>query len=171
MRYLLIGLAVLLAAVSSQPAHAHTLIADDSKTKGAILHLTPDDDPIAGQPSTLFFDVQNTATDTDAVVTLTVKKDGEQAEVQAKLDGSLATFDYTFPSQGVYSLVFSVPSSDRTYTFTVDWRVSRGVVASALDTPRHTWAEMALLASGVGLALLVVTMLGRWRYIWRQSTF
>ncbi len=168
----LAALVIIFAVVfSSQPVNAHILITDDSRTKGAVLHISPDDDPIAGQPSTIFFDIQNTALSENATTTLTISKDGEQNEVTAKLDGSLATFEYTFSAQGMYKLSFQVTSGEQAYTFTQPWRISRGHTTSALDTPRHIWAEIALLASGISFALLVIVMLGRWRHIWKQSTF
>lgn len=172
MKKLLIAVAALLiAATYPQAAHAHTLIMDDNKTVGAMLHINPDDNPIAGQPSLLFLDTQNTPTNKNTIATLTILGDNTQNSVQAIVSDSTAIFEYTFPSQGVYTLEFSIPSAQQTYTFTLDWRVSRGTISSALDAPRHPWAEIALLASGIGIALLATIMLGRWQQIRKQSTF
>lgn len=159
------------ALFTASTTHAHILLTDTTGTKGAVLHMNPDDNPIAGQESTLFFDIQRTAQNEKTTVTLTVNGDGTHEEISSSVDGSLATLRYTFPKQGVYELVFLVTSGKDAYTFSQSWRVSRGVAKSALDTPYYAWAEVLLLASGLAFTILLIIAVNRRAAIRLHSTF
>lgn len=173
MRKMLLCLLALAACFAITPtASAHVLITDTTKAQGAILHIIPDDDPIAGQKATLYFDAQNQVVQKDSTVAVAIKDaGGQQDEVEARIDGSLVTADYTFPAQGAYELTFTIKTDSKTYAFTQSQRVSRGVAASALDKPTYPWAEMLLLASGISLVLLGVMAFNRRKGIAKQSTF
>lgn len=86
---------------------AHTLESD--QTIGAVMHITPDDNPIVGQPATLVFtmsDKANLFNAQECVCTLIVKK-GETELVTLDLNStSLDKLEttYTFPESGMYSL-------------------------------------------------------------------
>jgi len=160
--------AIVVAALYGQSASAHVLITDTTNTKGAILHITPDDDPIAGDAATLYFDMQGAG----EAVSMTITDAAGVVETStAKVNGSLATSTYTFPAQGVYRLTFTEKVNDKKYTFVHSQRVSRGVTASALDTPLYPWAELLLIASGVAFAVLVIVAFNRRKTIARHSTF
>lgn len=148
-------------------ASAHVLITDTTKTKGAILHINPDDDPIAGQPASFFFDMQ----DQDITeVTLTINSTtSESKSVPLQISGSLATAEYIFPSQGAYDMTFAVQTVNSSYTFNYSQRVSRGISSGALDKPSYAWAEMLLLASGLGFVLLMIVAVNRRTAIKLQS--
>lgn len=164
----LIVLAVCSMAVAP-PALAHVLIMDDTGTKGAILHITPDDNPIAGEPAALYLDIQDGA---KSSANLTVEDTNGTAEtVEARVDGSLAVFAYTFPAQGVYRLTFRVGMDAQAYSFSHTQRVSRGITASALQPPRYVWAEAVLFTSGVGIVVLGTIIFNRRKSIAAQSTF
>lgn len=160
--------ALVLCIALAQPASAHVLITDRSNTRGAILHLTPDDDPVAGQEATLYFDTQ---TQTNAVSVSIQNKDGEVSSKTMGLDGTLATTQYVFPAQGVYRLTFTAKSDNRDYTFTQNQRITRGKTASALDKPTYTWAEITLIICGILFLLLLFTVWDRRKDIARQSKF
>ena len=164
-----LALMVMLAPVES--ASAHVFVPDETKVRGAIVHITPDDDPIAGQKATIYFDVQDSILKPDSTVALVIQGEGSREEMTAKFDDSLATFAYTFPSQGVYELVFSVNTGSNAYTFKQSHRVARGAAVNALDQPSHEWARITLLASGIGFALMLITVINRRREIAKQSTF
>ena len=156
---------------SIESVSAHVFVPDETKARGAIVHITPDDDPIAGQKATIYFDVQDNLLKPDSVVVLAIQGEGSREELTAKFDDSLATFTYAFPSQGVHELTFNVNTDGNVYTFKQSHRVARGVAASALDQPSYEWAKIALLASGIGFALLLITVINRRREIAKQSTF
>ena len=170
-RLLLVIFSVLLLSNAFlQPVSAHVLITDQTTTKGAILHVMPDDDPIAGQDTVFYFDTQNQLAAQGSNVKLDIlDENGSSKEVEAKVDGSLATATYIFPTQGIYKLTFTVNSNGQTYIFEQSQRVSRGVSASALSKPTYAWAEMLLVTCFVLFALLVVMFINRRKDIATQS--
>lgn len=150
---------------------AHVLITDSSNTQGVMLHIIPDDDPIAGKSSLLYFDTQQRLiTKQGDAAQLSIRdSDGETTRVKTKVDGSLITAAYTFPSQGVYELTFTLKLSGTEYSFTHNQRVARGVTLSALDQPSYLWAEMLVLTGGIGIFLLGIAFVRRRKDIIRQS--
>lgn len=170
MRKLVIIMLIGIFVYALTPLHteAHVFITDKNNTHGAILHITPDDDPIAGETSTLYFDTQgleNSEVSLKVRDTVTGKID-QLAAVTA--DSPLATMQYAFPTQGIYELVFSV-SGDDTQTFTKHQRVSRGVSTDNSVAENHLWAEMLLILSGIGLVVLFAVFLDRRKEIAAKS--
>ena len=153
----------------SHAASAHVLITDGTNKMGAVLHIIPDDDPVAGEPATLYFDMQ---TNENPTVELRIQnKSGNNETLTMKVDGALATIEYTFPSQGVYELTFNVKTSSSVYTFTQSQRISRGVSSSALDQPDYAWAQVALITSVVGVLVLIILAVNNRKEIAKHSTF
>lgn len=149
---------------------AHVFIKDDTKALGAVLHINPDDDPVAGQKTTFFFDTQKT----NIVGVRLVVNDGDSDQVieQATLSGALASMDYTFPRQGVYELLFEVQTTGHVHIFRYTQRVSRGVSApNPVSAQRHPLAEVMVLFSGLGLILLGIVVFNRRRYIAAGSKY
>lgn len=171
MKSLLIGLLVsAVLFLPAQSANAHVLITDESNTKGAIVHIIPDDDPIAGSQAALFFDTQDRLGGQAGSISLVITgPDGASSRVEVKSEGTLATANYTFPTRGLYELVFTVDSGNETYVFKQSQRVSRGDAASALDRQAYAWAEVSLLASCIGILLLGIMVFNRRNEIARQS--
>lgn len=155
--------AVMGALFISQPVSAHVLITDDTRAIGAVLHIIPDDDPVAGEVATIFFDLQDAKVDlTNGSLLLRVKAEGKMDEViPMQIDTSLATAKYTFPTQGQYRLVITAKSSSGQYTFTHTQRVSRGVLRTGLETPRYKWAEMTLVGCGITFAVGCIVIWNR----------
>ncbi len=174
MKKLIIGVLIFACCVliPSQASYAHVLITDETKTKGAILHIIPDDDPIAGEESTLYFDTQNQLSESDSSVKLVIKNNAmEEQAIEMKVDGSLATANYTFPSQGIYNLTFTIKSNNQSYVFNQTQRVSRGISNSPLSKPTYAWAEILLIASGMSFAVLGIIFINRRNDIAKHSTF
>lgn len=170
---ILVGTAALLVAslVTTQSAFAHVLIMDTTGSVGAILHIIPDDDPIAGEESDIYFDRQGAESD-DATVELSVANNGgELSEVNLTTTGSLSTGAYTFPAQGVYKLTFTVKSGEGSYTFEQSQRVARGVMISGAQTQQYPWAEALLVGSTVSFLALIVLVINRRKEIAQQSTY
>ncbi len=162
---------IALLAVALLPVHAayaHVFISDTTNTQGAIIHINPDDDPVAGQPSTLYFDTQTPQTAAELTVENT---DGLHEKIKGTTDGSLAVYTCTFPAQGVYNLTFTTTANNKTLTFRYDQRVSRGTIASATYQPTYPWAEALFIASCIGLALIVIVAFNRRKAIAKHSTF
>lgn len=164
MKQLTIVVICILVSMAGAPlAQAHVLIADDQEQVGAVLHITPDDDPIAGEPSTIFFDIQNNAiSDKSHSFTLTVSQDtGEKMYIPITPAGSTVSATYAFPVQGLYELVLlaePLDSSAKRLSFRQSQWVSRGEVAKAPPESTYFWAEVGLVASLC--SLLVIGIIG-----------
>lgn len=177
MKYIYIGLVaittlLLLSALISSQAHAHVLIVDTTDSKGAILHINPGDNPVAGQKSAIIFDTDKDVLDKDSRVLLSITSDdGTVDEIKAEVDGPLAAAEYTFPARGVYQLSFAVITGDETLTFNYSQRVSRGLATSEVNQPSHEGAKILLLGSSVGLVLLAILAFNNRRQIKSQSSF
>lgn len=150
-------------------ASAHVLITDETNTKGAILHIIPDDDPVAGEQATLYFDMQNQLSGEDSVMLTIYNSASEKAEIETKTDGSLVTANFTFPSQGVYEIEYVVSTSRETYIFKQTQRVSRGISGATAGKQTYAWAEMLLVASVISFAFLMIVAFNRRKDITRQS--
>lgn len=154
---------------STAEVSAHVLVSDDSGSKGAILHIIPDDDPVAGEEARLYFDSQDQLG--DAQISLTVQNpDGTLMSLEGKTEGTLALFTYIFPTQGLYTLNFVVTEQSSSFSYTHAQRVSRGgAINGTFDDRSHAWAEMLLLASGLGLVIIAIVVFNRRKEISKQS--
>ncbi len=156
----------------SDTVSAHVLVTDETKTRGAVLHIIPDDDPVAGEKATLYFDMQEEFSESKAAVTLYVKdENGKEKNVDTKANGSLVTADYVFPAQGSYGITYTVISGDKTYVFNQAQRVSRGASSTTSNKPNHAWAEIMLIASAISIAVLAIIAFNLRKDIAKQSTF
>jgi hypothetical protein len=154
-----------------QTASAHVLVNDTSDTVGAVLHIVPDDDPVAGQTANLFFDVQterlNEKTTMLAVMNSATH---EEAQLPVKMDGNSITAEYIFPTQGIYQLTLTV-AADKEYTFVYSQRVSRGVSSGLSDKRAFPLAKFALIFSGTLFLFLLIVMFNYRKEIKKRSTF
>lgn len=164
-------IALVLAMALPAPAQAHVFITDDTGAIGAVLHITPDDDPVAGKPSKLAYDIQDSTFSRHLhELRLQVENgDGTTEHVPLTVNGSVVTAQYAFPTRGTYRITLSakalnVPKA-HTHSFVHAQRVSRGATGSPLGTPSHAWAEVLLVASGCAFAVLCIVAYNRRREI------
>jgi hypothetical protein len=134
MKHVLFVLALLMFA--APVAQAHTLSKDG--TIGAVMHIDPDDQPIAGTLSNLYFDMKDTTgrfAPAACECTLLVTQDGTQLTSQSVTQSGSTTLasTFTFPSIGVYRVELlgmpSVAGAFDAFTITYNVRVDRGVGA------------------------------------------
>lgn len=163
---------ILLAATNIPQASAHVLLNDISGKQGAILHITPDDDPVAGEPSMLYFEASGIDL-TKARVALSITDNvGNRRDLILKVNESLAVVSYTFPSMGVYHLSYRIKTNEGQYDFAHSQLVSRGVAGDFLQSSvRHAWAEPVLIGGLLLLGTLGIMAFNRRRQIARRSTF
>ncbi len=172
---LLIAMASLLLLGTS--ASAHVFIGADSGNSGVIMHVTPDDDPIAGAEANFYFDIQDSALNTNTRYYRLFIIDADEAEVQAATyvrgEQTLAA-SYVFPTQGVYTLrLAAYPIHDANnpdaasdpVIFTYNQRVSRGIVSSPQDAPSHVWAEFGIIAGLSALIVVMIVVISRYKLI------
>ncbi len=93
---------VLLFSAYLQPVYAHVLKTDGDI--GAVVHIDPEDDPIVGQETTVYFDIKDKSGKfkiEDCSCIFIVKKNREEI-YSRPLEG--ATGMYNFPEKNVYTL-------------------------------------------------------------------
>lgn len=157
-------LAIALSAVSASIASAHVLKVDGSI--GAILHIPPDDNPIAGEPTTY---VMTFSDDADAFnlkhcdCHLIVRDDARVVHEQA-MGGGSATVSYTtlaVSRPGVYTFSFEgKPIASATFQpFRLDYtiRVSGSATDRAQPIPVLLWVGITMT---IGLILLASSRIG-----------
>lgn len=117
-------------------AFAHVLESDG--TIGAVIHISPDDDPIAGKESGFFFefkDKENKFTPENCRCTFTILQAGKEIYSQPLFQGNTnpsldnASVLYTFPEKNIYTVrVTGEPTTQNAFepfTLSYDIRVSR----------------------------------------------
>lgn len=144
----------------SQNASAHVVVNSIDSDSSAILHIIPDDDPIAGEVANLMFDTQDGFLKDSSEINLVIKDVSRQNEVTVptRRDGSLVSADYTFPTQGAYIIKYAVATEGKTQVFEQDMRVSRGVQGSNQVTQKYAWADGLLFT--VAVLFLVLFIIG-----------
>jgi hypothetical protein len=150
-------------------AFAHFLAVDSSVS--AYLHIDPDDDPIAGQPTKLYF---LTITDSNKKMDLkncdcqvTIKQDDKTLFsaplVKSTNKNSLdaGSVGYTFPEQGVYTIQFTGKPMNGTklHSFDLSWdfRVNHGTT----QQQRQTIPLQYVVVFGIILAIIIIYCIKR----------
>ena len=126
---------------------------------GAILHVTPDDDPIAGEPSSLVFDVQDQAvTNKNYSFTLQIlEPSGNTQVIPISTKSTVISANHTFAAQGLYRIELRADPTDTTkqpLTFTHSQLISRGPTTAHGPPSTSAQAEIGLIASSSGLVIL-----------------
>lgn len=155
----IIILSLLLSLIFPSVAHAHVLLQDSGHTMGAVLHITPDDDPVAGEPSGLVFDIQDqTLTNEKYSFTLQVFDPSDTPQViPTFISSTVISAIYIFPAQGLYRIELRadpVETTKQPLTFTHNQLISRGLASANSPSSKSTVAEIGLVASGCGLLIL-----------------
>lgn len=162
MKKLLVILVLFTLAFMPVTAAAHVLITDSTGGYGAVLHIMPGDDPIAGETAQLFFDIKGEDFQVaDYIFTLIVRgDDGIETAVQTSRVGETSVrAEVIFPQRGVYSLNLKgqARAIDYEISFATTQRVSRGNGDNTAGTVRYAWAEAGLVSAITGgLAILIV---------------
>jgi hypothetical protein len=167
----LVFLLVLGAVLHSPTARAHVFITDQTGQIGAVLHVNPDDDPVAGESSDLFFEIdsQSFSKHSHKLELQIIDDQGQAAQVPIVLQGSSVSANYIFPQQGTYKLLLTArahgTAQDHAHVFTYTQRVSRGVAGSVLDAQTYQWADIILVGSLCAFLVLLVIGFNRRREI------
>lgn len=173
LKVVLAGAIVLsMSLIVSQQVFAHVLIHSNDKNAAAILHVIPDDDPIAGEPASLMLDTQSGVVGEGSTITLTINDTSTQTEetITTSIDGSLVSAKYIFPSQGVYHLRYVITSGADETEFEQEIRVSRGVGATT-ESQQYVWAEALLFIVSVLFVVLSIVGWNNRHDIFKSSTF
>ena len=151
-----------------RPVDAHVLQTDHSI--GAVLHISPDDDPKAGDQSGFFFefkDKENKFKPEKCTCTFTILSKGKeiysQPLFQDNSDPNLinASLFYTFPNPDIYQIrVAGKPNSPgafNEFTLNYDIRVESASSKSTANTNSPNWfAQHLPHIFGVGVGIIVL---------------
>lgn len=150
----------------AQPAHAHFLATDGSI--GAVLHVDPNDEPIAGSQASFFFefkDKENKFKPENCDCTFEIDQNGKNIYSQPLFQNnsnpslSNASVFYTFPQKDVYQIkVVGKPLTPHTFqqfTLTWDFRVDQQAGGQAvLGTQTNFFAEHVTYLVLIGVLLI-----------------
>lgn len=160
-------LLLLLVLAMPQVVSAHVLKTDGNI--GAVLHIDPDDDPIALSQSGFFFefkDKQNRFTPENCDCTFSITEDGKEIYTQSLFASNpnpslqSASVFYTFPEKNIYQVKVvgkaSPPGAFQSFTLVWDVRVAREANLSTSNNPSWLTQHLPHLIAGiiVGLFLL-----------------
>lgn len=173
MRFLIAAVfATLLSALVASQTYAHVLITDSTHGKGAVLHINPDDDPIAGEESSFLLNTQDFGVSEGKIqLFITNIATNEKRQVVAPIVGTMAKLDYTFPTRGVYNLEFAVQGASTQYIFSYDLRVDRGLNLNSAQDVYYQWADILVISSTIGIVVILIVAFNRRRDIAKQSMF
>lgn len=161
MRFTALTLVIVSIIVCGPQVHtyAHVLLREDSGKLSAVLHINPDDDPIAGRVADVFFDLEGRdIRPIDTPVTISVQKpDGSIDVIQRQLDANGDVgLKYTFMVKGTYALRLELSGQDGTpFTLSHTQYVERGQAANS-STLQHPFAELLLVISISAFAILAI---------------
>lgn len=172
----LLGYGLIILVVSQvllpKTVMAHDLVTDTSGKVGTILHFTPGDDPIAGQTTGIYYEVDGKTPLTNAVVTLVIRSDSggivESIPVEIKNQSVSAAFN--FPIRGLYYLELSVTTNSQDIVvFDSTQRITQSLNGSDPVNKSPTWAKAGLVFSVWVFILLLITGVKRRKLVIKQS--
>lgn len=163
---------VALFLLSAPNAYAHILKTDG--TIGAVMHINPDDDPIAAKPSDFFFEIKDTENKFSLSKChcegLVIKNDQivystSLSSHNGEEDITSAGFTYTFPDKGIYTIMVNgMPLesiSFKTFSLKYTVRVDREEVNNVQTTDNdssNSWLPIALVPITVVSLLLIIKL-------------
>lgn len=160
-----------------RPAQAHVLIPDNTEKIGAILHLSPDDDPVARKLTGIHFEVQASIDLKKSAANMVVESGdgGIKETIPAVTDGTAVFAQVVFPLPGLYYVTLVIdppgsnPASSQPRTFRTAVQVTR--IANGTKVTPHVpeWAKVGLVLTQWLMAALVLIIIGRRKRIIKQS--
>jgi hypothetical protein len=151
-----------------KPVLAHLLVTDDSI--GAVLHVDPEDNPIAGENSSFYFEFKDTNgkfVPVNCTCIATISEDGNQIFSERLFQNTetpsltSSSFSFTFPKRSVYQVKVSGASLDNSFapfSLSYDIRVDREATKddNLFQIYYHYWHYgLYFLAALIGIGLLV----------------
>ncbi len=165
-------LAILFISIFASPVFAHVLKYDGSI--GAVLHVNPEDDPIAGEISNFFFefkDKNNKFLPENCDCKITILKEGQEVLSRNLFENNFSpsldniSFSYTFPALGIYTLNIDGKSKDGSFndfSLKYDIRVARLSESQdvVLTNQEDNWFLKHKLHIFIPSAIFILTLVG-----------
>ncbi len=126
--------------MGSQGVVAHSLVADDSKESGAIIHIAPDDDPVAGEVSSIFIDItsETVSADTHYFSLAVIDTTGFAYPVATSVDGTIVSGYYDFPETGTYIVQLTAVNRDTiektVFSLEQETKLNDAIITTAIFT-------------------------------------
>lgn len=165
-------LSILIASFlySTAPASAHVLVSAKNNVGSAILHITPGDDPVALEKSSLFFDVDTGGVAiTSAHLKITNQTTQRFEELATGIKDSGVSSAYTFPSKDLYLISLVINRGNGQLEFTSSVRITRSVASNDGASDMPTWATIGAVLAVWGIAALAITAFQRRKSIDKYS--
>ncbi len=155
MRVRTLGLFLYMALILLAPPKIGAHVLEKNNSIGAVLHIDPEDDPVAGQQSGFFFefkDTQNSFRPEDCICTVSVLADQKEIYSQPLFENedkpslTNASFFYTFPEKNIYKIrIVGKPKTQnafKPFTLSYDVRVAResNSKVESVKTPGTIWS-------------------------------
>lgn len=151
-------------------ASAHVLITSDAGDSSMLVHINPDDDPIAGQSTEMFFDIRSNRINKDDYNFYLIISSDRYAPATINLEEvgkSYLRAEMSFPTQGVYKLeLVARPTAGFEERFEFNQRVSRGVtLGTDVENEAYEWAEAGLIVSFCLSFVILILIINRRKQI------
>jgi len=170
---LLLSFVVTLLIATQKQTFAHVLEKD--QTIGAVLHVSPNDDPVVGEATDFFFEFKDTQGKFDpslCICTVAISENNKEILKQDLFQSSTtqtleeAIFSYVFPKKGLYTIKVlgeATDSSFEAFTLTYDIRVDREKTISPETTENDTlsWIKQHTvhIVGGILLGIFVIAII------------
>ncbi len=179
-KVLLLVLCLVLFGAVAQRSEAHVL--QKSGSVGAVLHVSPEDDPIVGEQSGFFFefkDKEGKFKPGNCTCTVIILEDGKEVYTQLLFENnpnpslSDASFSYTFPEKNIYQLkVVGRPKSQPSFapfTLVYDIRVARESEPST-SLQKTKFSLGSFLSGHIPHTIIaVVTLILVWYFLFKKK--
>lgn len=170
MKRLILSL-ILVLLIVPQVVSAHVLKTDG--VIGAVMHIDPDDDPIAGSIATFYFEIKDTTgkfSPQNCNCRVDIYEGGRIIYSNSLFSANSANsinspvFQYVFPQRDVYrvDLVGSPQTTGQFQTFNLKYDVRVDRVVNSTNNSQPSWLSVHLfhlIAFGVAFSLLVFAII------------
>jgi hypothetical protein len=149
--------------------YAHILATDGSI--GAVVHIEPDDDPIAGELSTFYFDIKDKNGRFDSrfcncwgIITQDNKELYKQ-ELFHDAQGTKASFTYTFPQRGIYTVkVIGQSSKQNSFEkFTLSYTIRVERITKKTDEQSSQASDRLPTIIGLSMVIIASSIFFMWK--------
>jgi hypothetical protein len=155
-----------------QRAEAHVLIADTTNKIGAIVHFSPDDEPVAGGISGIYFDVPSNIDIALSNPELEIdSSNGSIRElVPVTINGQTISAAFEFPLRDLYNIDLSFSPPGRTpLQFHYSVRITSSLYGANPSPHVAAWVKVGLLLSVWSLLALIVVAIKQRKEIAKAS--
>lgn len=160
-----IVLTLLILLTISYKANAHFLVTSDNGSVRAVVHVSPNDDPVSGQESVIYFDI-NSDQKIDKLVAEIIKDDRTTKVTPKKVGEKGVVIKYVFEETGNFKINLKVQNEDsQIESLSFDQFVNKGTDKHSTNQLNKTRAEPVLIISIIGILVVLILMYNRRKVI------